>query len=215
MTTPSDKLLAIFDADRALRGAEDKLMNSVDEKELATTLVAAVAEAHALSDRDEQELRLSRLADLCAQVQSRETVRALISILDHDEESVIADAGHALLDVAFDRFKEVALAIEDLLAAGHEGHAMEELPYILTEVRDPDPVPLVARFLAHPKAEVVAAGIEALAAFGDPSAIRHLEKLVNDPRQVAMPDTEDETVSLGDLAADALAELEGDPGGEG
>ncbi len=212
MSKPRELLHRIFDADRALRAAEDALLESAEEAALADLLSAAVDEAFA-EVADEQELRLMRLADLCAQVQSPGTVAALIRILDHDEPAVRNEAGECLLDVAYERFKEVATAVEELLDRGHEGLAMEELPFILTEVRDPDPIPLVARFLAQPRAEIVAAAIEALAAYGDPSAIRHLEKLAKDTREVAMPEVEDETATIADLAADAIAELEGDPGG--
>lgn len=202
----------LFDADRALRAAEDAFLESADEKALAHTLAEAVREAHSLPDPDEQEMRLMRLADLCAQVQGPETVDALLSILDHEEPAVRNEAGECLLDVAYERFKEVATGIERLLSRGHSGHAMEELPFVLCEIRDPDPVPLVSRFLAHPRGEVVAAAIEALAAYGDPGAIRHLEKLTEDPREVTLPELDDATATIGDLAADAIAELEGDPG---
>ena len=204
-------LSALFDADKALRAAEDAFLESGDEKALAGVIAGAVRDAFALVDPEEQEVRLMRLADLCAQVQGPETVDALLSILDHDEPAVRNEAGESLLDVAYERFKEVALGVERLLAKGHAGHSMEELPFVLGEIRDPDPVPLVARFLEHPRPEVVAAGIEALASYGDPAAIRHLEKLTEDAREVTLPDLDDATASIGDLAADAIAELEGDP----
>lgn len=204
-------LNALFAADKALRAAEDAFLESADEKTLARIIAEAVREAWKLEAPDEQEAQLARLADLCAQVPSPETVDALLSILDHEEPSVRNEAGECLLDVAYERFKEVALGIERLLAKDHVGHVMEELPFILCEIRDPDPMPLVSRFLAHPRAEVVAAAIEALASYGDPTAIRHLEKLVEDKREVTLPDLDDATASIGDLAADAIAELEGDP----
>jgi hypothetical protein len=88
---------------------------------------------------------------------------------------------------------------------------MEEIPFILAEIRDPDPLPLLVRFLAHPRAEVVASAIEAVTGYGDGSVIRHLEKLTEDPREVTLPDLDDATATVGDLAADAIAELQGDP----
>lgn len=215
MADPRAKLESLFDADRALRAAEDVFLDAADTPTLARVLGDAVRAAFALEDRDEQEMRLMRLADLCAQVQGPETVDALLSILDSEEPSVRSEAGECLLDVAFERFKEVANGIERLLDRGHAGNAMEELPFVLTEVRDPDPLPLVVRFLGHPRAEVAAAAIEALASYGDPAAIRHLEKLSEDTREVTMPDLDDATATLGDLAADAIAELEGDPGSAG
>jgi HEAT repeat protein len=212
MADPRTLLSSLFDADRALRAAEDAFLDAADHRTLAHTIADAVREAWSLSDRDEQEMRLMRLADLCAQVQSPETIDALLSILDHEEPAVRNEAGECLLDVAYDRFKEVARAIERLLDRGHVGHSMEELPFILTEIREPDPLPLVARFLEHPSGEVVAAAIEALASYGDPAAIRHLERLLEDPREVTLPDLDDARITIGDLAADAIAELEGDPG---
>ncbi|AKF09227.1 HEAT repeat domain-containing protein [Sandaracinus amylolyticus] len=212
MDRAREHLNALFEADRALRAAEDAFLESAEEKQIAHTLSSAVREALSLEDRDEQEMRLMRLADLCAQVQGPETVDALLAILDHDEPAVRNEAGECLLDVAYERFKEVATGIERLLGRGHSGHSMEELPFVLCEIRDPDPLPLVSRFLAHPRGEVVAAAIEALAAYGDPGAIRHLEKLTEDPREVTLPELEDATATIGDLAADAIAELEGDPG---
>lgn len=212
MADPRAMLESVFDADRALRASEDEFLDAGETPVLAKLLKESVREALALEDRDEQELRLMRLADLCAQVQGPETVDALLAILDHEEPAVRNEAGECLLHVAFERFKEVANGVERLLDRGHDGGAMEELPFVLTEVRDPDPLPLVLRFLAHPRGEVVAAAVEALASYGDPSAIRHLEKLVDDPREVTMPELDDTTATVGDLAADAIAELEGDPG---
>jgi HEAT repeat protein len=211
MADPRALLESLFDADRALRAAEDAFLESGENQRLAATLSAAVAEATALTDEEEQELRLMRLADLCAQVQGPETVDALLSILDHEEPAVRNEAGECLIHVAFERFKEVALGVERLLDRGHDGGSMEELPFVLTEVRDPDPLPLVVRFLAHPRAEVVASAIEAIASFGEPTAVRHLTKLTKDTREVILPELDDAKATIGDLAADAIAELEGDP----
>jgi HEAT repeat protein len=210
MAGPRALLDSLFAADRALRAAEDAFLDAADDKTLARTISEAVREARALADREEQEMRLVRLADLSAQVPGPETVDALLAILDHEEPAVRNEAGECLLDVAYERFKEVALGIERLLDRGHSGPAMEELPFMLTEIRDPDPLPLVARFLAHPKGEIAAAAIEALASYGDPAATKHLQKLEGDPRQVTLPDLDDATATIGDLAADAIAELGSD-----
>jgi HEAT repeat protein len=210
---PHALLRSLFDVDRALRAAENAFLDAAETRTLARTLVDAVREAWEVRDRDEQEMRLIRLSDLCAQVPSPETVDALLKILDHEEPAVRHEAGECLLHVAYERFKEVARGIERLLDRGHTGLSMEELPFILTEIRDPNPLPLVTRFLAHPRGEVVAAAIEALASYGDPAAIRHLEKLTEDQREITLLELDDAKATIGDLAADAIAELEGDPGG--
>lgn len=204
------RLNALFAADKVRRTAEEAFLDSADEKTLARVIAAAVEEAWKLDDPEEQEGRLTRLADLSAQVPARETIDAVLSILDHPEPAVRNEAGECLLDIAYERYKEVAHGVERLLSAGHTGPSMEELPFILAEIRDPDPLPLIVRFLGSREAEIVAAAIEALAGFGDPAAIAHLEKLRSDKREVTLPDLEDATVSLGDLAADAIVELGGD-----
>lgn len=204
--TAAHALARIFDADRAAQEAEADLLAQPSD-ELGPFLAAAVEDALALDDELEVELRLRRLADLCAQVPGPRMADALIRILDHPEPSVRAEAGEALLDVAYERFKEVARAVERALDRDHLGLAMQELPFVLTEIRDPDPIPLVARFLAHPDPAVVAAAIEAMAAYGDPGAAEHLEKLLDDEREATLEDVDEGPTRIGELAAAALEEL--------
>lgn len=208
MTTAAH-LREIFEADRRSREAEEKLFADGDPRELSELFAKAVDEAIALDDEEESELRLRRLADLCAQVPGPKMADALIAILNHPEPSVRTEAGEALLDVAYLRFKDVAQAIERALDRGERGPAMEELPFILTDIRDPDPLPLVSRFLKHSEPEIVAAAIEALAAFGDPSAIDLLRPLIDDEREATIEDLDEEAATrLGDLAKEAIEELE-------
>lgn len=208
MSDARKHLNALFEADRRLREAERKLLLSAPTDELARVLAEATRRALTEPDAERQELELVRLADLCAQVEGPGVVDTLLAILDHADPAVRAEAGEALLDVAYERFKEVALAIERALDERRAGLAMEELPYILAEIHDPDPMPLMTRFLAHPKAEVVASAIEAIVERADPSAIPKLKKLVDDAREVTVPEIDDEKVTLGDLAVDALAFFE-------
>ena len=198
-------LLAIFDADRHLREAEAKLLAD-DPTE---TLVAAVAEAKALDDAEEAQMRLVRLADLCAQVPGSKMIEALIDILDDDEPQVRVQAGEALLDVAYDYYGDVARAIEGRLEAGHRGPCMAELPFLLVEVGEGGTTRLLKRFLRHPDAEVVAAAIEAAVDSAEAGVVPVLEELVDDPRDVTMADFETETeATVGELAAEALEVFE-------
>lgn len=199
-------LNAIFDADRRARELEAQLV-SKSAPELAELLAAATEEAVALEDETEAELRLVRLADLCAQVPGPKMADTLIAILGHPSARVRIEAGEALRDVAYERFKEVARAIERALERGEGGLAMQELPFVLVEVHDPDPVPLMARFLQHSDPNVVGAAIEALADHGDPAAAPHLASLVDDPREAELEDLDDASAPIGDLARAALEEL--------
>jgi HEAT repeat protein len=206
-------LAALFDADRALLQAEEAFLSGGADHLLAGALDAATTEAFALGG-DEAEIRLRRIADLAAQLEGPVAVAVILRVLDHDEPSVRVEAGEALLDVAYERFKEVARGVEHLLETQHTGLSMRELPFVLAEVREPMPTVLLVRFLKHADAEVVAAAVEALAELGDPSAIPHLERVLDDSREVEVEDLEDATASIGDLAADAIVALGGgDDGG--
>jgi HEAT repeat protein len=205
--SPKDNLTAIFDADRALRKAEAELVKA-DASALAELLAIAVDEAKALKDGDESELRLVRLADLCAQVPGQRMADALVRILDEDNPAVRVQAAEALVDVAYDRYVEVARAIETLLETGGKGPAMRELPWVLAEVAEPSAAKLISRFLSQETAEIVASAIEALAQLGDPSVVPALRKLQDDPREVTMDDGHEEhTTTVGELAGEAVEAL--------
>jgi len=203
----TDQLRAIFDAERALRQAESQLLQA-DHKSLEDLLSQAVAAAKAERDPYEAELRLTRLADLCAQVPGEAMADALLSILDEEQPSVRVQAAEALVDVAYDRYAEVARAIERALARNDDGPAMQELPWVLAEVAEPSAVPLVTRFLNHTNEEIVASAIEALTRLGDPQAVQALKKLVNDPRVVTVEEGDEEfTSTVGELASEAIEVL--------
>jgi HEAT repeat protein len=133
---------------------------------------------------------------------------ALLAILDEEQPSVRVQAAEALVDVAYDRYAEVARAIERALARNDDGPAMQELPWVLAEVAEPSAVPLVTRFLAHTNEEIVASAIEALTRLGDPQAVQALKKLVNDPRVVTVEEGDEEfTSTVGELASEAIEVL--------
>jgi HEAT repeat protein len=205
-----ETLNAIFDAERALRDREAELLARKD-KALVELLGRAVDEALALDDADEAGRRLFRLADLCAQVGGPEMADALIRILNTDDLHARNEAGEALLDLAYDRYAEVARAIERALDRTLHGPAMLELPFLLSEVGEPSALKLIRRFSEHPDPDVVAAAIEAFAELGDPAAIEVLEALVSDDREVTLEDDSDENITstIGELAEEAIDTLSG------
>jgi HEAT repeat protein len=200
---------AIFNADRALRKAETSLMQG-SPAAVATLLSKAVDIASGLSDAREAELRLTRLADLCAQVPGPEMANALVRILDCESPSVRVQAAEALVDMAYDRYVEVARAIEQTLERGGNGPALRELPWVIAEVAEPSAATLIKRFFAHDDPEVIASAIEALAQLGDPAAIPALKNLTGDKRTVVVDDGDEElTATVGELASEAITTLGG------
>ncbi len=192
---------AIFDADRALREAESRLL----EGDPTDLLLDAIAEARALEDGEEAAARLIRLADLCAQVPGVAMIEGLIDILDDEDPQVRVQAGEALLDVAFDYYGDVARAIEARLEGPHRGPCMVELPFLLVEVGEGGTARLLKGFLRHPDPEVIAAGIEAAVEAQETSLAPELEKLTGDQRDVTIADFETETeATVGALATEAL-----------
>jgi HEAT repeat protein len=210
MTTAAEHLEAIFQADRAAAEAEAELMTEPHSPTLVELLTRATEAACKSPERGEAILRLERLADLCAQVPGPAMVDALLRILDDDEPSVRAGAGEALLDVAYERYAEVARAVERALECGMDGPAGSEVPWIIAEIGEPSALALLRRFLTQKSPETVAAAIEAMAVAGDPAAVKDLERLVDDKRIVTIDDLDEEgSATLGELATEAIEELSG------
>jgi len=205
----TDSLEAIFDADRLLRAAEEELLSTKDAAALSAIIRGATTEALELEDGEESEMRLERLADLSAQVPGPEAVDNLLRILDHPAASVRVVAGEALRDVAYERYTEAAHAIGRAIAAGELNTALAEVPWVVLEVAEPDPITLLRKLLGASDARVVASTIEALADLGDPSAADAIARLVDDPREVRLDDSEEDTsATLGELASAALRVFE-------
>lgn len=212
MTTIRDDLAALFDAERTARRLHTGLVGR-PRSELVEELARATASALALSDEAEKSLQLTRIAVLLGDLEGDRVVDLLIDILGGDSPEARAVAGEELENIAFDRFKEVALGIERALQRlPGDSPALTELPYLLAEVGEPGCVKLLGRFLAHKSPEPVAAAIEALAELGDPAGAPLLAPLERDSRQVEVDDdAEGLLVTIGELAHEArelLGEVE-------
>ena len=207
---PKDALSRLFEAERNVRACHRDALALPKEK-----LVGAIrAEVQAASncERAEQALRLTRLAYLLSELEGGDVADALVDLLGSDEPEARAAAGEALQAHAFDRFKEVALAVERALKRLPNGHlALAELPYVIAEVPEPGVTKLLGLFLAHSDPEAVAGALEASVETADASMIPAIEPLVNDSRKVQMEDEEGEEnlVTIGELATEAL-EILGD-----
>lgn len=220
------KLKDLFDAERTARRIHAELARA-DKGVVVPLLRQEIDAALALapkprsgggaeapsSDAAESAMRLVRIAGLLGEMEGPAAVDALIDVLACDEPEARHAAGESLEDLAFDRFKEVALGIERALERLPVGSpALSELPYLLAEVPEPGASKLLAGFLKHKDPEAVAAAIEAIVEIGDPAAMSLLAPLEKDARQVQLDEDEGENsaVSIGDLATEArqlLADL--------
>jgi HEAT repeat protein len=206
MTSPElDRLLeALFDAERAVRGAHARLTES--EPDDVLPLLEQAARAAEQLRGDERSLRLVRISKVLGDIERSRVVDLLIDILASEDAEARRAAGEALSERAWDTFKDVALGIERALTRLlPSSPALLELPYILAEVPEPGAQKLLGDFLKHESAEVVAAAIEALVQRVDPHALDLLEPLVNDPRKVEIEDDEGASgeATIGELVAEA------------
>jgi len=202
----------LYAAERSVRSLHARISDSKDVDQIAA-LEVATAEALQLSDEEEASVRLVRLAELLGDLEGAKAADLLIDILGTDSLEARRSAGEALEDLAFDRFKELALAVERALERLPHGHAaLTELPFLLSEVPEPGVRRLLGRFLAHRDPEAVAATIEAIVDHADVSAADLLVPLEKDTRHVELEDEEgaEGRVTIGELATEArslLAEL--------
>lgn len=176
---------------------------------------------HEHDDDQDTGAELVSLALTLRKVPGPRTVDILISVLESEVPEARFAAGAALQEIAFDRFKEVALGVERALDnLPPSSPALRELPYLLSEVPEPGVAKLIGRFLAHRDAEVVAAAIEAAVELGDPSLAKHLGRLEKDKRLVELTEEDDDgddspdagttptKITIGELAAEAIGLLE-------
>jgi HEAT repeat protein len=202
----------LYAAERSVRRLHARIGSALDTDQIAA-LTTATADALAVDDDEEASVRLVRLAELLGDLEGPKAADLLIDILGTASLEARRSAGEALEDLAFDRFKELALAVERALERLPLGHAaLTELPFLLSEVPEPGVRRLLGRFLAHKDPEAVAATIEAIVDHADVSASDLLVALEKDTRQVDLEDEEgaEGRVTIGELATEArslLAEL--------
>lgn len=203
-----DKTLnELFAAERAARRLHDDLARAAPDR-LLDAIGDAMKAAKNEKDEDEATLRLVRLASLLGELSGPRAIDLLIDVLATEYPEARHAAGTEISELAYERFKEVALGVERALKRLPVGSpALPELPYILAEVPEPGVMKLLDQFLSHKDADAVAAAIESLVEIGDPVAAKSIGKLVEDPRMVEISDDgRDETseVSIGELASEAL-----------
>ncbi len=212
----TNQLSALFEAEREARRLHDELAALAEtpkgRDELVATIRDGVEEA-AKGASEEAVVRLSCLARLLGELDGPDVADLLIRVLDSEHPEARNEAGEQLQGLAFDRFKEVAQAVERALSTlGKGSNALVELPYVLVEVPEGGVVALLSKFLEHDDPDAVAAAIEALVEVGDPAAVKPLEALLDDERTSVLGEEDDAEaeVAIGDLAGEAISLLKGE-----
>lgn len=213
-------LIKLFDAEREARRQHDELAALAAKRSQRDVLVAALREtigevmadeAAGAEDATDAVVKLVCVARLLGEFEGPEVADALVDVLDSVQPEARSEAGEQLQGLAYDRFKEVALAVERALASRDGGHALVELPYLLADIPEGGVVRLLKQFLEHRDGDAVAAAIEALVEVGDPAAIGALEALTGDKRISRIGDedaSEAGDVTVGELAAEAIELLQ-------
>ncbi|MGK3999066.1 HEAT repeat domain-containing protein [Sorangium sp. So ce1024] len=201
----------LFDAERTARRLHDDLA-AMPGDALLDVLTDAIAAAAREEDEDEAALRLVRIASLLGEHEGPRALDALIDVLASEHPEARQAAGEEIESLAYDRFKEVAQAIERALKRLPVGSsALPELPYLIAEVPEPGVPKLLGQFLSHKDPDAVAAAIESLVEIGDPTHASLIEPLLGDKRTVELADDggDDATseVTIGELAEEALGLL--------
>lgn len=209
MTDPTARLDELFSAERAVRKLHAEL-SKLPPDALLPALEKAVAAAQRSSDVAEVTLRLVRVAELAGDIGGPRAIDLLLDLMATSEPEARVVAGEALEELAYSRFKEVALGVERALARlPKDSPALCEIPYMLAEIPEGGTIALLKKFLALAEPEPVAAAIEALVEVGDPEAIAALRPLAKDKRTVSMEEMGEEgSLTIGELASEAVSLLE-------
>jgi HEAT repeat protein len=153
------------------------------------------------------DLWLFCAARLAGEFDEPEALDALVDVLGGEGDEARVEAGEQLLGLAEARLDAVAAAAKRALERLPVDHpALRELPYVLGEAMHPRVVEMLAPWLRHPNADVVAAAIEALATLGEPAACSLLEPLCGDERRSTVDQGDDERLeaTVGELASQAI-----------
>jgi HEAT repeat protein len=209
----ADKIERLQRAEEEVRRLQDELLDDVEAARPAAmhAFREAVLDGLGHGEGPEAAAALVPIAEVLGELDGPDVCDLLVDLIGSDEAEVRLAAGAALQELAFDRFREVAEAVERAVQRLDKSNpALRELPFIISEVGEPGGPRILKGYLAHAEAEVVAAAIEALAMLGDPAGLGELRKLVRDPRTVQIEEegSPEAQSSIGALAQEAIAMIE-------
>lgn len=195
------KIIELDEKIAVLKVEFDSLPSGDREKALAEYFSG---ETDKIGEDDDISVGVVRAAEMLLSSGGDKTAEVLGAGLAHPNPDVRLICQDALAHLAEDGLDRIMPLVEKALKNG--GALGEEVPFLLSEVGNPEVAPILERFLKHSEADVVASAIEALADYGDPASVQALEKLLEDKRMVTVLDEQDKEVecTIGQLAKDAV-----------
>ncbi len=192
--------------DRALRAAQGVFLAADSLRARVDAIRAARVESGPPTDESSAGVFI-RLSDLLCEIGGDDAARELVVLLGYDDPGVRVAAAENLVEMGFERYVEVARAMEEGVERGTDTTALSEIPFVLAELGEPGGVKICVRLLKHRDGDVVGAAVEALAELGDPSVTSALVPLRADTRTLAADDDDPNQagpVTVGDLVEEAL-----------
>ena len=191
-------------------GLDSKIMKLQDDFDLqpeADKQKALVALADDLMSKtdahDDVPLPMIRVAEMICTLENGPTL--LAKGLSHENEEVRHLFGEAIISLGTEDGVESIIPAIDY-ALKEKGNAALEMPFILAWIDDPAVTSHIHKFLTLEETDIVYAAIEACASVADPDSIEPLKALIDDNREVAVEDDDedDSPVTIGMLAKEAI-----------
>ncbi len=162
-----------------------------------------------IGESDAIPFGLVRITEMLINYNSAAVAKLLGAGLGHPNPDVRLLSGDAMLHLTEEGLERIMPAVEDTLKEG--GLGAEEMPYLLTDVDDPEIPRVLERFLDQKNADIVASAIDAIVEYGESASIPALEKLTGDTRSVSVEENSALTeCTVGRLAEEAIALLSQD-----
>jgi len=184
---------------------QDSLL-SMQRDEVLEAVNTVFADALKQTDpSDAPDAHLIRALNILLFLGGEDGIQCMIQGLNNPNPDVRLVSGEAVLDVATEDFSALKPAVETALGEQKKSTMMlQEMPFILAEIDDVRSLDLLHRFLLLNDPVSVAAAIEALAEVGDMNSVKELMNLKDDAREIRVDDEEDEKITIGQMATEAI-----------
>jgi HEAT repeat protein len=182
-----------------------KLQDSFDEVpegDRATALTGRYGKLlSATGKEDSIPIEIIRVAEMICTLEN--SAALLAEGLSHSNEDIRHLCGDALISIGSeDGIGAIVPAVD--YALEKKDVSANEMPFILGWIEDPGGAAQMHRFLELDDPEIVYAAIEACAHAGDLESIEPLKKLMDDEREIEVEEEDDQPVTIGMLAREAV-----------